>query len=139
MEIVVCAKDQRLALGHLLDLISPLAGDLDGRLDRLGARVHGEDHVEAEGVADLLGPDGEDVIVEGARTEGDAASLLGKGLDQLWVTVALVDGTVGREEIEVVLALGIPHVYTLGPSEDDGQRVVVVGCVLVLGRDGGFG
>lgn len=136
MEVIRCAKHTGLALGHSLDLVSPLTGNLDGGLDGLGTRVHGQYHVIAEGIADFLGPNGEDVIVECARSECDSASLLGKGLDQLWVTVALVDSTVGREKIEVVLALGIPHVDPLGPCEDDGQRVVVVCCVLVLGRDG---
>jgi hypothetical protein len=118
VEVLGSSKHQGLARRHLLDLVSPLAGNLDGGLDGFGARVHGQDHVIAEEGRDLLGPDGEDVVVEGARAQRQPAGLLGQGLDQLRVAVALVDGAVGREEVEVVLALRIPHVHALGTGED---------------------
>ena len=50
--------------------------------------------------------------------------------------MALIDGAVGGEEVEVVLALRIPDIDALGTGEDDGQRVVVVGGILILGSDG---
>jgi len=139
VEVVGGAKDEGLALLDALDLVGPLAGDLDGRLDGLGARVHGQHHVEAEQAADLLGPDGEHVVVEGARAQRQPAGLFGEGLDQLRVAVALVDGAVGREEVEVVLVLRVPDVDPLGARKHDGERVVVVGGVLVLGGDGSLG
>ena len=75
-----------------LALVPPLAGDLDGSLDGLGARVHGQDHVEAEEAGGVLGEAREDVVVEGAGGEGEAAGLLGEGFDEFGVAVALVDG-----------------------------------------------
>ncbi len=139
VKVVGGAEDEGLALLDALDLVGPLAGDLDGGLDGLGARVHGQHHVEAEDAADLLGPHGEHVVVEGARAEGQAAGLFGEGAHQLRVAVTLVDGAVGGQEVEVVLALGVPDVDALGAGEDDGQRVVVVGGELVLGGNGASG
>lgn len=139
MKVVGDTKDESAALRHALDLVSPLAGDLDGGLDGLGPRVHGQDHVVAKDLPDLGGPDGKDIVVEGARAECQTGGLLGQGLDQLRVAVALVDGAVGREEVEVVLALGVPDVDALGARKDDGEGVVVVGGVLVLGGDGALG
>jgi hypothetical protein len=44
--------------------------------------------------------------------------LLSEGLDELGVAVALVDGTVGGEEVEVVLALRIPNAATTCSCKD---------------------
>ncbi len=39
--------DLGLVRGDALDLVAPLAGDLEGGLDGLGAGVHGHRHIEA--------------------------------------------------------------------------------------------
>jgi len=109
MEVLLHRKDQCLILRNALDFVTPLARNLNGRLHRLGARVHGKYHVEAEELGGIFGEAGEDIIVEGATAERQPRCLLGQGLDELGVAVALVDGTVGGEEVEVVLALGIPY------------------------------
>ena len=49
------------------------------------------------------------------------------------MAVALVDGGVGAEEVEVVLAFGVPDGGAGRSGEDDGEGMVVVGC------EGGFG
>lgn len=139
MKVFGNAKDQCLALLNALDLVSPLAGNLDGRLGSLSAGVHGQHHVVAEDVADLLGPLGEHIVVEGSRAQRQTGGLVDESLDKLGVAVALVDGAVGGQEVEVLLALGIPDVDALGLGEDYGQRVVVVGSELVLGGDGSIG
>lgn len=66
MEVLGSAKDQCLALLNALDLVSPLAGNLDGSLRGLGTGVHGQHHVVTEDAADLLGPLGENIVVEGS-------------------------------------------------------------------------
>lgn len=66
MEVLSSAKDQCLALFNTLDLVSPLTGNLDSSLSGLGTSVHGQHHVVAEDAADLLGPLGEDIVVEGS-------------------------------------------------------------------------
>lgn len=139
MEVVSHAEYMGLALWDPLDLVCPLSRDLDSCLNGLGTSVHGQHHIIAEEVADLCGPYGEHIIVKGSRAQREATSLLSQGFDQLRVTVALVDGAVGREEIEIVLALWIPDVDSLGAGKDNGNGVVIVGSILVLRRDGGFG
>ena len=139
MEVIRGAEDQGLALGHLFDLVGPLPRNLDSRLDGLGARVHGQHHVVAKGLPDLLGPDGEDVIVKGPRAQRQPPYLLCERLYQLGVAVALVDGAVGRQEVDVALALRVPHVDALAAGEDDGDGVVVMSGVLILGGNGPLG
>lgn len=139
MEVLRSSKDESLIGRDTLDLVSPLAGELDGRLDSLSTSVHGQNHVVAKHLVDLLSPLGEDIVVEGAGAEGQTAGLLGEGLDELGVAVALVDGAVGGQEVEVLATLGIPHVDALSAREDDGERVVVVSGELLLGGDGAVG
>lgn len=44
----------------------------------------------------------------------------------------LVDGGVGREEVEVLGALHVPHVHALALAQHHRQRVVVVRAVVIL-------
>ncbi len=54
VEVVGADDDLGLAVGNALDLVSPLARGLDRGLHRFGARVHGQRHVEAGQVVQLL-------------------------------------------------------------------------------------
>ena len=51
----------------------------------------------------------------------------------------MVDGAVGGEAVDVVFSFWIPDAGALGACEDDGEGVVVVRCVLVLGFNCGGG
>lgn len=51
--------------------------------------------------------------------------------------MALVDGGVGGEEVEIVATFGIPDGGSLGAGKDDGEWVVVVSGIVVLGGDSG--
>lgn len=89
--------------------------------------------------------------MERARAERELLGLLGERLDDVRVAVALVDGAVGAEAVDVLVALrsrveesqlrtlarelrgrvdrtdlGVPHERTLGALKDDGERVVAV-------------
>lgn len=139
MEVLGGSKDEGLVLRNTLDLVCPLASNLDGSLDGLSTGAHGQTHVVAENLLDLLGPLGEDIVVESARAEGEAAGLLSQGLDKLRVAVTLVDGAVGGEEVEVLVSLGVPDVHALSLGKDNGERVVVVGGELLLDSHGALG
>nr|POE63625.1 hypothetical protein CFP56_04528 [Quercus suber] len=139
VEVLLQTKDPRLVRRDALDLVCPFPRNLDGRLDRFRASVHGQHHLEPCHGRDLLGKLGEDIVVEGSTAQGQAGGLLGQGLDQLGVAMALVDGRVGGEKVEVVLALGIPDRTRGRLGEDDGERVVVVRGEVGLGRHGGVG
>jgi hypothetical protein len=114
VEILLYGEDQRLVLLDTLDFVTPLARDLDSCLNGLCTSVHGQDHVEAEQLGGIFGEAREDIVVEGATAEGQPRSLLSESLDKLGVAVALVDGAVGGEEVEVVLALGVPNTASTG-------------------------
>lgn len=136
VEVILSTQDDSLVLGNALDLVTPLAGDLDASLDRLGTSVHGHNHVEAEVAGDELGKAREDIIVESAGAQSEAGSLVNQSLDQLGVAVALVDGGVGGEEVQILLSLGIPHGGTLSARKDNGQWVVVVSSIFIFSLNG---
>lgn len=48
VEVLGNTQHEGLIFGDLLGLVAPFACNLDARFDRLGARVHREDHVESE-------------------------------------------------------------------------------------------
>jgi hypothetical protein len=56
----------------------------------------------------------EDGIIEGSRGESEFLGLVTEGGDDLGVAVALVDGGVGTEHVDVLLPLRIPDFGSLG-------------------------
>ncbi|KAI3475961.1 hypothetical protein L1887_62519 [Cichorium endivia] len=137
---VACDREQtRLALGDALLHVAPLARELERRLDRLGARVHGKHHLVSKRLGDLFGKGRKGRVVEGARAERELLRLRHERAHNVRVAVALVDRTVGGEEVEVLTSLGVPDVGALRAVKDDGQRVVVVRAVLGFLVDGLLG
>lgn len=55
------------------------------------------------------------------------------------MAVALVDSTVGGQEVHVLAPLGVPDIDTLSLGEDNREGVVVVSSVLILGSNGSLG
>ena len=106
-----------------------LAGQLPGRLDRLGA-ARGEEHpVEVAGgqAGQPLGQlDGPGVGVGPQREVGQLGRLLGGRLGQLGAAVADLAGEQAGQAVEVALAVLVPHVGALAPHHD---RDLVVGSV----------
>lgn len=120
MEVVLSTQDNGLVLWDALNLVSPLPGDLDTSLHSLRTGVHRQDHVKTKELGDKLRKPGENVIVEGAGTKSQSRGLFNQRFDQLGVTVTLVDGRVGRKEVEVVTAFWIPDGGSLSASKDYG-------------------
>ncbi len=84
-----------------LDGLAPLARGFEGGLDGFDAGVHGQGHLEAGEVVEVAVEERELVVAEGAGGEGDLLGLLDHGCEDGGVAVALVDGGVGGEEVEV--------------------------------------
>ena len=104
MKVLRDAQHICLVLWDLLALVSPLSGHLDGRFHRFCTRIHREHHFEAEEFGGKFGEAREDVIVESSRTQCQSRSLFGQGFDEFGMAMALIDGSVGGKEIEIVFA-----------------------------------
>lgn len=105
MEVLFRTEYQGLVMRNALGFVSPLPRDLDSSLYSLSSSVHGQHHVEAKQLCDIFGKSWEHIVVKGSAAEGQSRSLLGQGFDELWVAVALIDCTVGRQEIEIMFVL----------------------------------
>ena len=135
VEVAVGHDDEGLVLRDALHLVAPAAGQLEGRLDGLGAGVHRQKLVIAEVLGGHLLVGAQAVVVEGAGGQAQLLGLVAEGLHDLGVAVSLVDGGIGRQEIVVPLAVHVPDIDALAPFQDDGQRVIVVRAVFLLHLD----
>ena len=68
-------------------LVGPLPGKLERRLDRLGTRVHGQDHLKPGKLSDILREWSEGGGVERARGKGQLGRLVDEGLHDFGVAV----------------------------------------------------
>jgi hypothetical protein len=88
-----------------LDLVAPLAGRLDGGLDRLGAGVHRQDGLHGAQLGQRLAEGAETVMIDGAAGQGDPLQLRAGGLEESRVPVAEVHRRVGHHHVEVAAAV----------------------------------
>ena len=139
MEVAVADDDLSLAIGHALDLVAPLARNLDRGLNRLRARVHGEGHVVAQQVAQLLAERPQLVVAERARGKRGLFGLFHHGVDNARVAVALADRGVGAQAIHVALALDVGHPNAFGVFDHHVQRMIDVGDIGILEFDVSLG
>ena len=57
------------------------------------------------------------------------------GFDETWMAMALVDGRISREKVEICFALDVLNNGTRAPGQDDGEGMVVVGAMFLFHRD----
>ena len=131
-EVLGGEHHDRLILGYTLDIIAPAASQLDARLARFHARIHGQHLVEAQQFGEILLEFSEHVIVESTRGERQNARLFSHLFDYFRVTVALIHGAVCRQKVVILVAFYVPHENALGFLDGHRQRVIIVGAVLVL-------
>ena len=118
--------------GNAFFLVAPLAGQLQGGFHGFGPGIHHQGLVVAEQFAELLLSGPQLVIKKCPRRKRELLRLLGERPDDVRVAVSLVHGRVGREKVEIMLAVYVPEVHALAPIQHHGQGVVVVGTVLVF-------
>ncbi len=135
VEVALHGDDRGLAGGDALDLVAPLAADLDRGLDGLGAGVHRQDHVLAGEAGQRLGEAAELVVEEGAAGERQPAQLLARDRDQALVAVTEVERGVAREAVEVAATVDVDHPGAVALGEHHRQGVVVVRGVALGGLD----
>jgi len=117
VKVLLNTEDQCLVGWDALLLVAPFPCDLDRGLYGLCASVHGHDHVEAKHLGSVFSKPGKDIIVECAAAQRQARRLLYESLDKFWVTVALIDGAVGREKIKIASTFGTPLVYVVSCAD----------------------
>ena len=81
MEVVPTDDNFGLIVWYALDAITPLSHELDRRLDRLGARIHRQRHVEVAELAEQLQEWPHAIVVKCARRQREPLSLLGERID----------------------------------------------------------
>ena len=108
--------DLRLPLRHALDLVAPFADRLDGRLHRLGAAVHRQDLVRIGQRRDLLV---EQRATGRCGTRATSASACRAcstiAARMLRMAMALVDGRIGRQAVQIAAAARRPRPRRLSP------------------------
>ena len=119
VEVAFTRDDFGLARGNALDIVGPLAGDFDGGLDRFGAGVHGQHLVVTKiGGYELLVL-AQVAVVKGPRSQCEFLRLCIHRTYDARVAMALVDGRVRAEEIEVLLALNVPDVHAFAAVQNN--------------------
>jgi hypothetical protein len=104
-----------------LDLVAPLAGGLDGGLDRLGAGVHQQHGLHAAQLGQGFAEWAEPVVVDGAAGQGDPLQLGAGCLQELRMPVAEVHRRVGRDHVEVAPPTDVGRPGTLRLRHDQRQ------------------
>ena len=143
VEVAGRHDDVRLARGHALDVVAPLAGHLDRGLHRLRAGVHGQHPVHPGQRRQVPAERAELVVVEGPAGQGHPVELVAGRLQQHRVPVPEVESGVPRQAVEVAAAVHVGHPGALGLRDHHRQRVVVVRHVpareaeVLLGAGGG--
>ena len=129
MEIAGTDDDFGLVLGHAFDLVAPFSGGLDGRFHRFGAGVHQQAHFKAAELRQLLEQRPHLVITESAGSQSRPVHLGRHRFDDFRMAVALIQGGVGAQAVQVFVAFDIvdPHPFT--PFQNNVQGVVIVGAV----------
>ena len=126
MEIARTTHDALPAVRHAFHHRAPSACGLDRGLHRLGARVHGEDHILAGKRGELPAELAQKVVVECARGQGHTVELrLCRG-DDLGMTVPEIERAVSGEHVEILPAVRVDDARALRPCDHDGFGRVIM-------------
>ena len=126
VEVVGADDDLGFTLGHAAHLIAPLAHRLDCRFDGFGARIHRQDLVRAGKGSEFLIVKRELVVAERSRRNCEPARLLGQRRQDLRMAMALIDGGIRGEAIEITVAVYVPDPDALAATQHHIERLVVL-------------
>ena len=135
VKIVGADDDLGLAIRNAFDLVAPLARGLHRGLDRLGARVHGQRHLVAGQLMQLLVEQRQLIVAKGARSQRDLVRLVEHGFHDFGMAVSLVDRRIRRQAIQIAPAFHVVHPHALRPLDDHIQRMVIVGAIVFFELD----
>ena len=135
VEVVGADDDFGLAIGYALDLVAPLARRLDGGFDGFGAGVHGQRHVEAGQLVQVLQSSGSWSLRKAREVSVTLCACSTQRLQNLGMAVPLVDGRIGGEAVEITVSLDVINPDALGAFDDHIERMVVVGSIKIFEFD----
>ena len=125
VKIVAADDDLGAVLRNAFHAIAPLARELDGRLDGLGARVHRQRHVDARERAKLVEERAHLIVVHGTRRQRETPRLLDERRDDARMPVPVVQRRVRADAVEVPAPFHVPDPNAFAAADDDRQRRVI--------------
>ena len=132
VEVIGADDDFRLVLRNAFNFVAPFARGFQRGFDGFGAGIHGQCFVEAGQIVEILIKKRKLLIAESARGKRHLLCLLGEGTHNAGMAVALVDGGIRGQAIEIAAAFNVVYPNAIGAFNDDIKRVVVVRSVLVF-------
>ena len=124
MKIIGAYYDFGFFRGDALHLISPLARCLDRGLNRLRTRVHRKHHIEAGQIVKLFTKQRKLLVAKCAGSERDFLSLLFQSLQDLGVTMPLVDRGIRGQAIKITPPLDVIHPYSFRALDHHIERMI---------------
>jgi len=104
--------------------------------------IHGQNTIITKVIGDELRILSKTIIMKSPRSKRKLGSLINQSLDNLGMTMPLIHGRIGAEEIIIFFPINVVEMDACASFEDDGEGMVVVGAVfgfLVYHFDGGGG
>jgi GNAT superfamily N-acetyltransferase len=135
VKIVLADDDLGLVARDALRGVGPAAHGFDGALDGLGAGVHGQHHLHAAQTRQRFAERRQLVVAERARSQRYARRLVEQRLHNARMAMALVEGRVGAQAIEIAAPVDGVHPHAGGALHHHVERAIVVRAPTVLNPD----
>ncbi len=135
VEIVLADDDLGLVARDALEGVAPAAHGLDGALDGLGAGVHGQHHLHAAQARELFAEGRQLVVAKRARSQRHARRLVEQRLHNARMAVALVEGRVGAQAIQIAAPVDGVDPHARGALHHHVERAIVVRAPTVFNPD----
>ena len=132
VEILATNHDLRTLRSDPFPTVSPTAAKLQSRLYRLGPRIHRQELIISEKLTGKFHVLTQYIRMKSTGYERKLLRLLHQGLHDLRMAMSLAQGRIARQEIKITFSFQVPHEHAFASSENDRQRMVVVGTILLL-------
>src|ERR1019366_2675126 len=126
VEIVLADDDLGLVARDALVGVAPAAHRLQGGLYRLGTGVHRQYHLHAARPRQFFAEERQLVVAKRPRGQRHARRLVEQRLDDARMAVALVEGRVRAQTIQIPAPVDGVHPHARGALHHDVERAIVV-------------
>ena len=132
MKVVFTNNNFSLILRNTLFLIAPFSSEFNRCFHCLCPCVHRQHHVKTKLHCSHLCKLTKLVIIKSARCQGKLLRLIGKGINDFWIRMSLVNGRVCRKEIDIFFSFNIPYINSFTTIQHNWQGVVVVSTITMF-------